>query len=418
MKKVLVLLLSVILAAGGIFTVSAASETNGLEVIFEEDFESYEKNVTVNSTSMSNVFVCEFNAIGDGTICVNESSDGNLYLFSHVFTQIYIDTPIIGAYEFSLDVIEAQGKLQSGILVRAPKTEAAYYEGDGYPDTSTCLSGLFINPHSDSINVNIKTYNANAASTSYINNNMKEFRLPSGVKYPYSLKIQDDGEIIKIFCGGELICSIAMSEPGKTYENHQATAPCFGKAVLYDASGAELASYTDPLLQSDGSTVGWATRAANMCVDNVKLSADKTYGALLAINVVPAKVTKKNLSDAAAKVSRARELYDALTEEQKALIPNVERLIKAEAAVKELTPATTEQKEVPTERLTEPLGEPATVTETEPVPEKTAEAAEAATEGGVEVVVTDDSLAVWILIAVMIALVFATAGFVIVKTRK
>lgn len=415
MKRFLCVLLSAVFFAGGLFSVSAA-ENNGLDLIFEEDFENYEKDVNVNSTSMSNVFVCDYNSIGDGMISVQESSDGGLYLLNHVFTQIFIDTPIVGSYEFSLDVIEAQGKLQSGVLVRAPKTEAAYYEGDGYPDTSTCLSGLYITPHANSVGVNVKTYNAGAASTSYINNNLKEFPLPDGVKLPYELKIKDDTEKIEVYCGGFLICSVLTSEPGKTYENHQAKDPCFGKAVLCDASGAEIASYTDTLLQSDGSVVGWSTRASNMAVDNIKLYAEKTYGALLAINVVPAKVTKKNLSDAQTKVKRARDLYDALTDEQKARITNVERLIKAEAAIKELAPETAKPQEIPTEAATQPVTGTLTETLTEPAPAQTEKAAE--TEEETEIKIIDDSLTVWILIAVMIALAFTTAGFVIVKTRK
>lgn len=423
MKKFIVLLLSVIFIAGGLVTVSSAVEENRLDPIYEEDFESYEKGVNVSSTSASGVFVCEYNSIGDGLISVNEESDGNLYLLSHVFTQIYIDTPIVGAYEFSLDVLEAQGRLQSGILVRAPKTEAAYYEGDGYPDTSTCLSGLFITPHAGSIGVNIKTYNANAASTSYIDNNLTEFQLPSGVKFPYNVKIKDDTEKIELYCGGELICSVVMSGPGKTYENHQAASPCFGKAVLYDTTGAEIASYSDPLLQSDGSIIGWTTRASNMAVDNVRLFADKTYGVLLAVNAVPAKITKKNLSDAAAKAVRARELYDALSEDQKAFITNIERLVKAEAAIKELMPETTGPKEEPPAATEEPAAVstyeiPIDTVPAKTHPEETGTKAAVTAEEVTEINIIDDSLTVWILIAVMIALIFATAGFVIVKTRK
>ena len=420
MKKLTALLLSVLFIAYGAATVSSAAENPDAEIVFEEDFERYEKDVNVNSTSMTNLFVCDYNSIGDGMISVQETSDGNLYLLSHVFTQIYTGTPVIGGYEFSLDIIEAQGRLQSGVLIRAPKTDAAYYEGDGYPDTSTCLSGLYLTPHSNSIGVNVKTYNASAASTSYIDNNVKDFALPDGVKLPYNLTVKDDTEKIEIYCGGSLICSIVMSEPGKTYENHQAKDPCFAKAVLYDASGGEIASYDDPLLQSSGSIVGWSTRASNMAVDNVKLSADKTYAALLAINAVPAKVTAKNLADAAAKTARARELYDALTDEQKALITNSDRLAKAEEAVKELTPATTEKPEEPTGAATEPPAQTQAAA-TEPLTdEKPAQTADNETGAAqeTETRIIDDSLTVWILIAVMIALVFVTAGFVAVKRRK
>ncbi|MBQ3869447.1 MAG: hypothetical protein II777_02780 [Clostridia bacterium] len=422
MKRFTAAVLSAIIAVLCFPGAAQAAGGEEPEVIFEENFESYESGVDVNSTSMTNVFVCDYNSIGDGLIAVSESPDGNLYLRSHVFTQIYVGAPITGAYEFSLDVLEAQGNVQSGVLIRAPKTDAAYYEGDGNPDTSTCLSGIYVNPHKDGVAVNVKTYDENSEQTNFVKNNIKVFALPDGVtSYPYNLKIKDDTEKIEIYCGGELLCSVVMSEPGKKYARHQAADKCFGKAVLYDKDGKELAVYTDPLLQCDGSIVGWSTRVADMCVDNVVLKTGKTYAAMLAVNVIPVKITKKNLKDASEKVKHARELYDALDEEQKALVPNIDRLTKAEKTVADLTPATTGPKEEPTEAPTEAVTESVTGAVTgaqtgiqtqsgEPITEKAAEE--------IEIKTVDDSLAIWILASVMIAAVLATAGFVFVKLRK
>lgn len=419
MRKIVSAILLLALFVTGLAIAPDAAGEDGAEVIFKEDFESYESGVDVNSTSMSSVFVCDYNSIGDGSISVSEASSGNLYLRSHVFTQIYIGTPIIGKYEFSLDVSEANGNIQAGVFVRAPKTIAAYYEGDGHPDTSTCLSGIYINPHKTSIGVNVKTYDAEADSTSNMQNNITMFDLPDGVRFPYTLKVKDDTEKIEIYCNDGLLCSVVMSEPGRIYEKHQATDPCFGKAVLYGKDGAEIATYKDPLLQSDGSVIGWSTRVSDISVDNIILKAEKTYAALLAINTVPAKVTKKNLKEAAEKVRAARELYDALTDGQKALITNLDRLTKAETEVKALTPETTEAKEVPTEALTEtvtasltdePTAAPAEKAETEKDAKET--------EEEIDIKTVDDSLAIWILISVMIAAAFATAGFVVIKLRK
>ncbi len=418
MKKFSVLLIAALLVTACVPALPATAAED-IGVIYEEGFESYEKDVNVNSTSMTNVFVCDYNSIGDGLISVVESSDGNLYLKSHVFTQIYTDTPITGAYEFSLDVFGAQGNIQSGVLVRAPKTEAAYYESDGYPDTSTCLSGIYINPHENKINVNVKTYNAGAESTCYIDNNMTVFRLPDGVTFPYNLKIKDDTKRISILVNDELICAVEMSEPGKTYENHQATEECFGLAVMYDKDGKEIGRYKDPLLQSKGATVGWSTRACDMEVDNVKLSAGKTYAALLAISVIPAKVTKRTLEDAQAKVKHARELYDALPDDQKALITNVNKLTDAEEIIKKLAPETT------AEITTEPAADTQTETETAVVTTAADDgtgngttAAETAAEEETVTMTADDSLVIYILIAVMIAAVFAAAGFAVIKLRR
>ena len=246
-------------------------------------------------------------------------------------------------------------------------------------------------------------------------NNITMFDL-HGVQFPYNLKVADDTEKISIYCNGELLCYVVMSEPGKIYEKHQATDPCFGKAVLYDKDGAEIATYIDPLLQSDGSVIGWSTRVATMDVDNIVLKAEKTYAALLAINAVPAKVTKKNLKEATEKVIAARKLYDALTEEQKALVTNADRLTKAEAEVKALTPETTEAKEEPTAALTDPVTSPSTDAPTAEVTQNTEQTA--TPEEEIEIKVVDDSLAIWILISVMIAAALATAGFAVVKLRK
>ena len=114
-KKLLALMMTLCLMAGCL-TLVAYAETGGDELIliFEENFEEYQKDVNVSSTLMPNFFISDANSIGDGVINVQEATSGNLYLWSHVFSQVYAATPIVGAYEFSLDIIEAQGKAQTG----------------------------------------------------------------------------------------------------------------------------------------------------------------------------------------------------------------------------------------------------------------------------------------------------------------
>ena len=145
-KKLFALLLALCLTAGGLTLLPLAAEDEGseLSLIFEENFEEYEADVNVSSTLMPDFFVSDANAIGDGYIKVIEAASGNLYLQSHVFSQVYSATPIVGAYEFSLDIHEAQGQVQTGVFIRAPKTAAAYYEADGHPNTSVCQAGLFL----------------------------------------------------------------------------------------------------------------------------------------------------------------------------------------------------------------------------------------------------------------------------------
>ncbi len=432
-KKLLALTLALCLMAGGFMLAAFANDgaEDDLILIFEENFEEYEKDVNVSSTTMEQFFVADYNSIGDGVINVQEDATGNLYLFSHVFTQVYSTAPIVGAYEFSLDVLEAQGTAQTGILIRAPKTDSAYYEADGHPDTSTCHGGLFLYPHTDKLGVNVKTYDENASGTAFLRNNTVTFPLPQGASHPYNVRAVDTGAEITLYVNETLICRITFENPGQVYGSHPSEGKFFGTAKLYDAEGNEKGSYENPLLSSDGSYIGWTTRAANMSVDNVRVLVNKSHQALLAINKLPANVTDKNLEDAKELAAAARALYDALTEEQKALVINFNKLTKAEASITELENAT----EAPTDPVTEPETEP----ETEPVtesptdeitqaPDETPTEPDSESEQGsedaesqendTEVKVIDDSLAVWILIAVMIVAVCGAAGVITVKVRK
>ncbi len=441
-KKLLSILLTLCLVAGGLtLCVLAAEGDNSLILIFEESFEEYQADVNVSSTLVPNFFVADANSIGDGYIKVQEAENGNLYLKSHVFSQVYSATPIVGAYEFSLDIHDAQGKAQTGVFIRAPKTAPAYYEGDGYPDASVCQAGLFLYTAGDYLGVNVKTYDENAGATAFLQNNTVEFALPEGVSYPYNLRVTDSGSEIAIYVNDTLICRVTFSDPGQTYTRHQSSGKFFGTAKLFDAAGAEKGSYTNPLLSSDASYIGWTTRSADMIVDNVSVKAEAAYQAVLTISKLPVKVTAKNLENAKEIAAEARALYNALPEDKKALVTNYDKLTKAEESIVTVENAT----EAPTEAPTEPVETPTEAatalveTPTEAPVEAPSEAftelveapTEASTESNAaldetsaedasatEVKDVDDSLAIWILIAVMIVAVCGAAGFITVKVRK
>lgn len=441
-KKLLALLLALCLMTGGFTLVALAADGDGdLILIFEENFEEYQKDVNVSSTLMPNFFINDANSIGDGYIKVQEAASGNLYLQSHVFTQVYSATPIVGAYEFSLDVLECQGKAQSGIFIRAPKTNAAYYEADGHPDTSTCHGGLFLYAHGSDLGVNVKTYDEKASGTSYLQNNTVTFPLPEGAAYPYTVRVVDTASEISIFVNDTLICRVTFADPGQVYGSHESEGKFFGSAKLFDAEGKELASYASPLLSSDGSYVGWTTRAANMSVDNVTVKVEAAYQTLLAIGKLPSKVTEKNMEEAKEIAAEARALYDALPEDKKALVINYGKLTKAEESIDAIENAT----EAPTEPVTEPPveiatepGETPTEAPTDPVETPTDSSTDAETDGITEaptdpeedtedatdgetepeVRIMDDSLFIWILIAVMIVAVLGAAAYITVEMRK
>ena len=441
-KKLLALLMTLCLMAGCLTLIAfAAPGEDELLLIFEENFEEYQKDVNASSTLMPNFFVCDANSIGDGVISVQEANSGNLYLWSHVFSQVYSATPMVGAYEFSLDIIEAQGKCQTGVFIRAPKTAAAFYEGDGHPETSVCQGGLMIYTYASSIGVNVKTYDPAASGTAYLQNNTVNFSLPQGTSYPYNLRFADSGSEIAIYAGDTLICRVTYSDPGNIYDKHESEGKFYGTAKLYDAEGNEKGSYTNPLMSSDGSYIGWTTRAANMAVDNVSVKVEAAYQTVLAINQLPSKVTDKNIADAKELAEAARELYDSLPEEKKALVINLQKLTKAEDSITAIenateapTEAPTEPVETPTEEVTEEVTEdvteaPSDETIAEDTTVSAEDTAETPTEAPdedttaeasdtTEVKIIDDTLWIWILIAVMIVAICGAAAYITVETRK
>ena len=438
-KKLLALMMTLCLMAGCL-TLVAYAEAGGDELIliFEENFEEYQKDVNVSSTLMPNFFISDANSIGDGVINVQEATSGNLYLWSHVFSQVYAATPIVGAYEFSLDIIEAQGKAQTGVFIRAPKTAAAFYEGDGYPDTSVCQAGLFLYTHTTSIGVNVKTYDASAAGTAHLRNNTVDFNLPQGVSYPYTLRVADSGSEVAIYVNDTLLCRVTYADPGQVFDKHESEGKFYGTAKLYDAEGNEKGSYTNPLMSSDGSYIGWTTRAANMAVDNISVKVEAAYQTVLSINKLPSKVTDKNMADAKELAEAARELYDSLPEEKKALVINYQKLTKAEdaiTAIENVTEAPTDPVETPTEEITEDVTEAPTdeTTAEDTTAEDTTASAEDTADAQTEVPaedtsakeadtnevkIIDDTLWVWILIAVMIVAICGAAAYITVETRK
>lgn len=125
MKTFLIRILTVCICAALLLpatvAVLPASAEEGMKVAFEESFDDYENGVNATATRLSDYFNVEANAIGDGFVKVEEDGNtGNLYLMSHVFTQIYTREPIKGAYEMSFTTYEMQGGFQSGVFFRAP----------------------------------------------------------------------------------------------------------------------------------------------------------------------------------------------------------------------------------------------------------------------------------------------------------
>ena len=156
-----------------------------------------------------------------------------------------------------------------------------------------------------------------------------------------------------------------------------------------------------------------------MHVDNIVVKAEKTYKTQLLINRIPSKITAKNYDEANPIIKAAREAYDSLTEAEQASVINAAKLVKAEAAAAKFAPDTTAEETVPPDTdagiqtendVTEPPAATDAPTESVSSVETTAE--EAQTTAG------NDSLTIWIIAAAILAMIGATAGFIVHKVRK
>jgi len=356
MKKLLVFLHSVclLLICVPIFVYAEQPTVNA--VLFEETFDEYEADVDVGSTLMPDFFVSEANTIGDGYIKVMEDESGNLFLTSAVFSHVFTKEPVKGAYTFSLDVKDFHGSVSAGFFVRAPKTGAAYYEGDGDAGNSVSQSGLMIYTNDSRIGINIKTFDK--ALSSKIKNNTHWFDLPENVRFNnnefHNLRIEDNGvDEIAVYIDSVLICRVTMEGKGAWYDALGISDRCFMSATLYDANGSQIGTYANPLMMYNGSMIGWATRVSLISVDNVKI-----VGEALAADTDKPDDTTAKIPETAPHTGSNESSNDNNTD-----MPDDT----------EIAPATQ---------------------------------------------VIDDSLTIWILIAVMLVAVGITAGVVTVKVRK
>lgn len=370
------LCLALLLLGTAATVLSGAGE---LSVVFEENFDEYEGDVNASATKLATFFHVDANAIGDGYVRVEEDpSNGNLYLKNHVFTQVYSKTGIRDPYEFAMTVYEMQGGHQAGVFFRAPACDCAYYEGDGGdPDnqTSTGRSGIWVFVYRDRISVNIKAFdNSKPAKVANI---YHAFPLPEGSDYGkgIELRIIDNGTDAQIMADGTLVCTLKFSEEtGRKWTQNgiDRAIMLFKTVTMLGADGAEILTASDTYVSATESTIGWATRVADMRIDNVRVlmqTAQETTGA-------------------------------AVTDTEP----------ESTGSVSETEPDSTVSA---AENVTTAPVPASTGSETE---EETG--TEAGTTAGIVTETVDDSLAIWIMVAVMLVAVGVTGGIVTAKKRR
>ena len=148
----------------------------------------------------------------------------------------------------------------------------------------------------------------------------------------------------------------------------------FKTVTMLGADGAEILTASDTYVSATESTIGWATRVADMRIDNVRVlmqTAQETTGA-------------------------------AVTDTEP----------ESTGSVSETEPDSTVSA---TENVTTAPVPASAGSETE---EETEPGTEAGTTAGIITETVDDSLAIWIMVAVMLVAVGVTGGIVTAKKRR
>ncbi len=285
-KKMLSLLAAAALSLGVLTaTVSAGdtaapTDTSNLDVLVDECFDDYTPGYAGKSTTLADHFIVDANQIGGGCVQVEEDTKtGNLFLLSHVFTQVYSTTPLEDGYTFSLDVFSTQGAQNCAVFLRAPLIEGfPYYETDGYAGGQTaCVAGLVFNFQINSFSVNVKSFDPAATANYGVKENMFTFTLPEGVIFNDGIaytnfKVVDDTNEIKLYVEDVLVGRITLSGIKNGYSSEYFTQNFYETVVVYNAEGTELGTVQNTLVESGNAIVGWSTRVANMLVDNIYLA--------------------------------------------------------------------------------------------------------------------------------------------------
>lgn len=382
------LLLILALCLSAIALIVGAEEAEEMVVVVDESFDDYDVDVNGTATKLNDYFAMEANSIGDGYIKVCEDDQGNLFLQSHVFTQTVLRKALTSPYIFSLTSSEMQGGHQAGVFLRAPAYNSAYYEGDGGDparENSEGFTGIWVYASYDSLDVNIKSYGADKPHK--VLDNTYTFALPEGSHCgggnSLDLRFEDDGTSMAIYADDQLVCILRFGEAGRGWPDLGVTVKCFKTVTLLDSDGTELMTVENTYVSANESIVGWATRVANMSVDNVKIAIPASEMPTEAATEAPT---------------------EAPTE------------VPTEAP----TEAPTGSVEVPTEAPEQPTEELTTIpdgTSTDAVPAEPGTSAPTGTEAGTVTETVDDSLTVWILIAVMLVAIGVTAGILVAKKR-
>lgn len=284
---------SAVVAIVMVFTMSVAAEVYTYSYDFNDDM----AGDSVSYTDMGADGWNEGVGTADSMAVITEGNDG-CYVAVGGFTELR-GPIILEEYAFGIALKAGIGfNGEGGVFVRSanPANYTVYhtahnsegwdmtlnfFESDWYREAGGQTgesgvggSGIAIAPMADGVRLTVKTYMTDGAT---IGNVSYMLAYPAGASADTFTKFDffDDGSKIEILANGEAFATVELSDPGKTYETDKVSAETpdeyFGKAVIKDATGAELGTVENTRICSSSSMVALGTRATNLDFDDLYL---------------------------------------------------------------------------------------------------------------------------------------------------
>jgi hypothetical protein len=292
MKKIK--LLSAVLALVMAFAMSA-SAVDTLSYEFDNDF----VGDPADFTSMGTFWSQTLPAVGT---CHVVEVEGGKALELSGFCELKTTDVITGEYVFGFDVKTNDATASAemvghGIFLRSVMPEhfmknnnhsgegdwpmhLYYYESDWYgvwggTDGAQGIggSGIYASLDDEGLMLTVKSFTEDAMNVS---SKPTVIPYPDGVYYDefFNLTFFDNGvDKVDIYINNQPFATFELSEPGVVYDVDANTAEdaYFGKAVLKDAYGTELATFENTRISSKSSQLAFGTRGGKIEVDNIKV---------------------------------------------------------------------------------------------------------------------------------------------------
>lgn len=279
MKKAI----SVILCAAVLCTVSIWGA--GAELIsqapeysfdFQADYinEGYKLGTSYEDGNTFREIWTPSDGLGQNNSAFHVNGEGHKYLTLSGFLSLPCDYSWNGGYTFSADISGSNSNF-SGVLFNYTQSREGFplFENNGASADGDSLvgeAGIGVALRGgNKLEVYILTYDASAAKA--VGALRQSFTTSGDLNNFNTLGFSDDGSgDIELKLDSATVCTIKYSDAG-VYDDSPYIADYYKTAVIYGADGTLLGSTDSALIASCG-TVGFGTRAAELNIDNIKIS--------------------------------------------------------------------------------------------------------------------------------------------------